>query len=212
MSTKLCNKLNVNDALIKIKDILSNKIHTVELNKNKGIVGHYIETSIGLKLNSDCLDLIDGEIKAFPLKQNKKSKILVPKETIAITMTDRESLKKDDFTNSRLYKKIESIIFVPYLRKSTQVLIFEPVLIKVNDKEKKEIYDKLKKDYDEIKEKLLNSNQIQSKIGEYIQSRTKGSKNSISRAYYFKTIYIKEYILPNIKTSNLEDLINKIIA
>ena len=112
----------------------------------------------------------------------------------------------------RSYKKIESIIFVPYLRKSTQVLIFEPVLIKVNDKEKKEIYDKLKKDYDEIKEKLLNSNQIQSKIGEYIQSRTKGSKNSISRAYYFKTIYIKEYILPNIKTSNLEDLINKIIA
>jgi DNA mismatch repair protein MutH len=209
MSNKVCNKLCVNDAITKIKDTLSNKIHTIELNKNKGIVGHYIETSIGLTLNSDCLDLIDGEIKAFPLKQNKKSKQLVPKETIAITMTDRESLKKDDFNNSRLYKKIETIIFVPYLRKSTKVLIFEPILIKINDNI--DIYNKIKKDYDDIKNKLLDINQIQSKIGDYIQSRTKGPKKSDTRAYYFKTNYIREYIIPNLKYDTLETLINEII-
>ena len=98
-------KMNIIDALAKIRTLLSNKIYDIPINKNKGNVGHYIETSLGLKLNSDCLDLEYGEIKAFPLKKNKKSDILVPKETIAINMTDKESLKKDDFNSTRLYKK-----------------------------------------------------------------------------------------------------------
>ena len=121
-------KLCVTEAINKINNILSNKVHNVLVDKNKGNVGHFIEKSIGLTLNSECLDLQDGEIKAFPLKKNKKSDILVPKETIAITMTDRESLQKDDFNNTRLYKKIENIIFVPYLRQNTKVLIFTPEL------------------------------------------------------------------------------------
>lgn len=196
----------IRDAMKKISENLSNRIHQINTNKNKGIVGHFIEKSIGLNLNSDCLDLIDGEIKAFPLKKNKKSDILSPKETIAITMTDRESLKKDKFIDSKLFIKIENIIFVPYLRKGEKTLIFEPILIKLLDN--KEIYDNIKKDYENIQKTLIEHNQIQSKIGDYIQSRTKGAKNTKTRAYYFKTPYIREYLLPQI---NYNDIINNLI-
>jgi DNA mismatch repair protein MutH len=210
MSVKECIKLTTISALEKIKDILSNKIHNIEICKNKGIVGHFIETSIGLTFNSDCLDLLDGEIKAFPLKKNKKSDILVSKETIAITMTDRESLKNDKFDDTKLYKKIENIIFVPYLRKTTKVLIFEPILIKLSDN--KIVYDNIKKDYENIQNTLLQQNQIQSKIGVYIQSRTKGAKNKKTRAYYFKKLYIQEYIIPHINyTDNNKNLINEVL-
>jgi hypothetical protein len=207
--------MNVNQALLKIKE-LSNKIHTLPLSSNKGGVGHYIELSIGLQLNSECLDLVDGEIKAFPLKKNKSSDILTAKETIAITMTDRDKLKSDLFCDSRLFKKINRVIFVPYFRKGTNVLIFEPIFMEhknssVNSKKMNStdpifmehknsinLFDKLKKDY-ELIQKMFNENgRIESKYGELIQSRTKGQKNSNSRAYYFKTNYVREYLIPHI--------------
>ena len=123
------NKKTVEEAFQIILNVMSNKVHNITLDKNKGNVGHYIEQKIGIPKNSDCLDLIDGEIKAFPLKKNKTQEKLVPKESIAITMIgDREELKKVIFDNSRLCKKTHKIIFVPYLRTGTQVLIFEPIL------------------------------------------------------------------------------------
>ena len=67
-----------------------------------------------------------------------------------------------------------------------------PVLIKLNDN--KTLYDKCKQDYDNIQKCLNDTNEIRSKVGEYIQCRTKGQNNSKSRAYYFKTQYIRECI------------------
>jgi hypothetical protein len=205
--------MNVNQALVKIKE-LSNKIHMLPLTSNKGGVGHFIELSIGLQLNSECLDLTDGEIKAFPLKKNKTSDILSPKETIAITMCDREKLKSEPFCDSRLLKKITRVIFVPYFRKNTKVLIFNPILIEHkifnNNKDNIDnIYDKLKKDYDLIQKMLNDNNRIESKYGELIQSRTKGQKNSNSRAYYFKTNYVREYLIPkiNFNDNKIKELI-----
>ncbi len=198
--------MNVNQALLKIKE-LSNKIHKLPLSSNKGGVGHYIELSIGLQLNSECLDLIDGEIKAFPLKKNKSSDILSAKETIAITMTDRDKLKSDLFSDSRLFKKINRVIFVPYFRKGTNVLILHPIFIEHNIGNN--LFDKLKKDY-ELIQKMFNENgRIESKYGELIQSRTRGAKNSNSRAYYFKTNYVREYLIPqiNFNDNKIKELI-----
>jgi hypothetical protein len=122
-------KKTVVEALELINNKISGKIHKITLDKNKGNVGHFIEESIGLQKNSDCLDLLDGEIKAFPLKKNKTYEKLVPKESIAITMIgDRDALKTVLFENSRLFKKTESIIFVPYIRNGCNVLIFPPIL------------------------------------------------------------------------------------
>ena len=69
------NKKTVIEAFDLINNTISNKIHNITVDKNKGNVGHFIEESIGLQKNSDCLDLLDGEIKAFPLKKNKTQKI-----------------------------------------------------------------------------------------------------------------------------------------
>ena len=189
------------------------KIHILPISSNKGGVGHFIELSIGLQLNSECLDLIDGEIKAFPLKKNKTSDILTAKETIAITMTDREKLKEDKFCDSRLLKKINRVIFVPYFRKNTKVLIFDPIFIEHKCENNNNIYDKLKKDYELIQKMLIDNNRIESKYGELIQSRTKGAKNSNSRAYYFKTNYVREYLIPkiNFNDNKIKELI-KIIC
>jgi len=207
---KKCDKMRISDALDKIKEILSNKIHIIETTKNKGIVGQYIEKSIGISLNSDCLDLIDGEIKAFPLKKNKTSDSLVPKETIAITMTDRELLKTEKFNDTKLCMKIQNIIYVPYLRNSKKVLIFDPILIKLSNN--KNIYDNIKKDYELIQNTLIKENQIKSKIGDYLQSRTKGAKDKKTRAYYFKTKYIREYIIPHINYNQYnKNLINNVL-
>jgi hypothetical protein len=199
--------MNVNQALTKIKE-LSNKIHILPLSSNKGGVGHFIELSIGLELNSQCLDLLDGEIKAFPLKKNKTSDILTVKETIAITMTDREKLKEEKFCDSRLLKKISRVIFVPYFRKGTKVLIFDPIFIE-HKNDKNIIFNNLKKDYDLIQKMFNENGRIESKYGELIQSRTKGQKNSNSRAYYFKTNYVKEYLIPKINFT--DDKIKKLI-
>ena len=200
--------MNVTQALVKIKE-LSNKIHILPLSSNKGGVGHFIELSIGLKLNSECLDLTDGEIKAFPLKKNKGNSILVPKETIAITMTDREKLKTEVFCDSRLFKKINRVIFIPYFRKGTKVLIFDPIFIEHKYENNNNIFDNLKKDYDLIQKMFNENGRIESKYGDLIQSRTKGQKGSSSRAYYFKTNYVKEYLIPKINFTN--DKIKKLI-
>ena len=172
--------MRIQEALLKITDMLALKTHNIPLTKNKGGVGHFVETSIGLKRNSNCLDLEDGEIKAFPLKKNKNSDILVPKETIAITMVDREALKINNFEDSKLCIKIKQVIFVPYLRKGDKVLIFKPILLPL---ENKIMCDNIKKDYCNIQKHLLDKNELRSNIGEYIQCRTKGPRNSKTRAF-----------------------------
>ena len=207
MDKKVVAKKTVNEAIEIILKNISNKIHTITVDKNKGNVGHYIEEKIGIPKNSDCLDLADGEIKAFPLKKNKTYEKLVPKESIAITMIgDREELKKINFNDSRLCKKTGQIIFIPYLRKGTTVLIFEPVICgNINNDKIKNI---IKKDFDEIQQKLCQENKIESKTGEYVQSRTKGSKNSKTRAFYFKTKFINEFLIN--KITYTEDIKEKI--
>lgn len=190
------SKQTVEEALEIIKKELSNKNHKVIVDKNKGNVGHYIEKKIGIPKNSDCLDLEDGEIKAFPLKKNKTQEKLVPKESIAITMIgDREELKKVKFDDSRLCKKIHKIIFVPYIRKGDNVFIFEPIVCGICQENIKNI---IKKDFDEIQKKLCDDNKLESKTGEYIQTRTKGSKNRKTRAFYFKTKFINEFLINQI--------------
>jgi hypothetical protein len=200
-------KKTVNECIEIILKSISNKIHKINIDKNKGNVGHYIEEKIGIPKNSDCLDLLDGEIKAFPLKKNKTQEKLVPKESIAITMIgDREELKRINFEDSRLYKKTNQIIFIPYLRKGTDVLIFEPILC--GNKNDDKIKNIIKKDFDEIQKKLCEENKMESTTGEYIQSRTKGNKNSNTRAFYFKTKFINEFLINKINYT--EDIKEKI--
>jgi DNA mismatch repair protein MutH len=198
--SKVVKKITIEVAYESIISKLANKTHNVPKTKNKGGVGHFIEETIGLQKNSDCLDCLDGEIKAFPIRLTKKDKKIVPKETIAITMINRDDLKITKYKDSKLRDKINKVVFVPYLRTDDDnVTIYKPIFINLS--ENKELDKLIEADYNKIQKKLVDDNRLESKIGDLIQARTKGSKDSDSRAFYFKTKYAKDYLIESLSKS-----------
>lgn len=107
--------------------------------RDKGKVGKFIENICGIPTSSACLDCIDGEVKVFPLKQLKTGEI-VPKETIAITMFNTEAmLNTPDFRDTRIYKKISSVLFIPYLREGSMCRFYPHYLFELNSHPSQEI-------------------------------------------------------------------------
>ena len=149
---------------------------------NKGAVGHLLEDLLEIPRSSACLDCKDGEIKLVPLKRLKNKKI-VPKETIAVTMIEKEF---PDFEESRCFKKMERMLVVPYLREGDSVIFYEATLIELKD----ELLKTIKADYD-----LIRSSALQSKIGKYLQTRTKGPGGNIkTRAFYLRTSFTSQFV------------------
>ena len=189
---------------------LIGKVHHVEKTKNKGNAGHHLETLLGIPHSSECLDCLDGELKAFPLKSLKSGE-LVPKETIAVTMCS-ESFKEEPFESSRVCKKLSNTLFVPYTWSDEGNLVFyTPVLftrdfisteVKSLGKEEElktelftaehTLWHKLQEDYATIQTKA-NEGVMTGSIGEYLQTRTKGAGHgSTSRAFYLRPKFVKE--------------------
>lgn len=87
--------------------------------KNKGKVGHFVETEIfGYKINSDKRpDFVDlgVELKVSPIKKLKNNK-LVPKERIKLTQLNiNDVIDNEDIMNSQTWIKIRSILIIWYL-------------------------------------------------------------------------------------------------
>lgn len=87
--------------------------------KNKGKVGHFVETEIfGYKLNSDQapdFSNIGVELKVSPMKRLKSQK-LVPKERIKLTQLNiQDVIDNEDITKSKTWIKIRSILIIWYL-------------------------------------------------------------------------------------------------
>lgn len=149
---------------------------------NKGVVGHLLEEKVGISRSSACLDCTDGEIKVVPLKKLKNG-TLVPKETIAVTMMEKEF---SDFEKSRCFKKMNRMLVIPYLREEDNVVFYRPTLIELNGT----LLELIKADYD-----LIRSSPLQSKIGKYLQTRTKGPGGSNkTRAFYLRKLFTSEFI------------------
>lgn len=195
--------LSVNDIMEKSKEIID-KLHycPIILNKNnkksnKGCEGLYLEKLLGIKPSSKCLDLCDGEVKSFPI--TLKNGTFEPKETIAITMLNRKDLPIQTFEESRCHKKIQRIIFFPYLRNDDDNITFmKPIFIDMA--ENNHLYELLKLDYNSIRSEFLEKGEIQSGTGKYIQPRTKGpgkvkEGNPTPLAFYFKKEFINEFVL-----------------
>jgi len=168
----------VRESLIKV----SNVSHHCPVTANKGAVGHLLEDLLGIPRSSDCLDLSDGELKIVPLKQLKNGKI-VPKETIAVTMMEKEFV---DFTDSRCFKKMRRMLVVPYLRNGDTITFYPSSFIEM----KGDLLKLIEADYMEIR-----SNPLQSKIGKYLQTRTKGPGGvKKTRAFYLRTSFINQFV------------------
>lgn len=163
--------------------------------KNKGETGIILEKLTGIPQTSNCLDCVDGELKTFPLKRDAAGR-LVPKETIAVTMLDRETLKDCSFAQSRPYKKMSKMLCVPYERTGDTIIYHTAVLIDLSLPQYAELVTTLQKDYEQIQKKFVEMGELSSSDGTLLQNRTKGAGHgSTSRAFYLRTDFIKKYLI-----------------
>lgn len=171
--------------------LLVDQVHDIPKTTNKGRVGLWLESQLGLAPTCSGIDCLDGEIKTFPVRKLKNGSI-VPKETVAVTMMNSKDLKDVPFELSMCYKKLKNCMFVPYLRNGSTVTLFRPVIVHVDDT------PCIKADYELLQSQYASLGRCPpSKVGTYLQTRTKGSGKSSkkTRAFYLKTLFLKEYVL-----------------
>ena len=165
--------------------------HPFIKNKNKGKAGLLLEKILGIPTSSACLDCQDGEIKAFPvIKAGKRCRIqkeglFYPKETVAVTMCRPELDLQVPFNESRVKKKLSSVLFIQY-----QYLPNEEKIKWINEKyfeTTNPIFQQLEKDYLEIQNYYKENRETKSRIGKLLQIRTKGpGGDKKSWAFYLK--------------------------
>lgn len=116
----------------------------------------------------------------------KKDK-LVPKETMAITMINPKELKAHEFFDSHCWAKLKAIVFcaVAWHGKNAQKAELLEV-VSLDFSETDDLIMEIKADYDFIRNKLIMQgfDSLTGSDGKWIQSRTKGSKDSDTRAFY----------------------------
>lgn len=152
--------------------------------KNKGRPGLILEEQLGIPHSSEALDCIDGELKCFPLKKTRSA--LAAKESVAVTMVDKDSLLNNTFQESKVYKKLANTLFIPYSRKEDMILFNEPILFTAAHP----LFKQLEADYEEIREQWSN-NSVSGRYGKYLQTRTKGAGHgSTSRAFYLRPSFL----------------------
>ena len=176
---KLCKTKKTVEEVKKSYESVIGKEHLCVKTKNKGGPGHLLEDLLGISHSSDCLDLVDGEIKGFPLKSQTKSK-----ESVAVTMVEKD-MRKIPFEESRVYKKLKNTLFIPYERKGkdNEYVCFSTL---IHFTESHPLFEQIKKDYEDIQSKSFSSN-----VGVYLQTRTKGAGHgSTSRAFYLRATFM----------------------
>lgn len=179
-------------------------ITTYETGKqNKGWKGLILERLAGLENNvSKAPNGLSYELKSVSF-YNVKNK-LVPKETMAITMINKDDLKNHSFFESHCWAKLKSIVFcsVMWHGKNSE----NGELLKVANldfAEDDELIKEIKADYDFIREKLIKHGfeSLTGKDGKWIQARTKGTggtnprtgkKRPITRAFYARKELVKK--------------------
>ena len=167
--------------------------HSVPKTLNKGRVGLYLESQLGIPTSSACLDCSDGEVKAVPLKRLRNG-TLVPKETMAVTMMRPEDLLTEAFADTRLAKKTAAMVILPYLRVGDDVTFYAPVSFGTSHP----AYRYLSVDYEVVKAYYTTKGEVTGRVGSWIQSRTKGQGKGApkTRAWYFRASFLKELLAP----------------
>ncbi len=154
---------------------------------NKGRPGLYLEELLGIPTSSACLDCTDGEIKTFPLKRSPEG-ILTPKESVAVTMLQKETLLTTTWEDSRAYAKLKNTLFIGYIRDGDNITYQNAVIFT----EQHPLMEVLAKDYATIQENAA-AGVMTGKIGKLLQTRTKGAGHgSTSRAFYVRTQFLAE--------------------
>lgn len=210
--------MELQEAFIKIKpyigklfgEILSND-NMQDIIKNKGKSGQLLEILLGMKNTNKALDFDDGE-----LKTNKCDRTGKPLETMFITqisgMID-ELLEERNFYESKLYKKIKNLLYVPISKDGQPAdwFILSEININLEDSKFVNLRNQLEEDYynicKKLKEHIETSSDgfIHTSNGEFIQIRSKDSKpyfpiysetygkyvSNKNHAFYFKKEFMR---------------------
>jgi DNA mismatch repair protein MutH len=178
---------------------LLGKEYTLPIAANKGLPGHFLEDLLGIPHTPNALDCSDGELKVFPVKKLQKSGKLSPKESIAVTMLNKDDLKTCNFNDSKCCKKMSKMLVIPYYRKDDKIQFLTPVIVDRSSPDFKEMYSILESDYNEIRQTFLDTGVLESKTGTLLQNRTKGAGHgTTSRAFYLRPEFAKRYIPLNL--------------
>lgn len=171
--------------------------------QNKGWKGLVLERLAGLQTNvSKAPNGLTYELKSVAF--HEVNGILVPKETMAITMINPEELKVHSFFESHVWAKLKTIIFCAVQwdgknAKDSKLLS----VVSLDFAEDDELIKEIKADYDFIRAKLIKEGFIAltGKDGKWIQARTKGiggvnprtgERRPITRAFYARTGLVKK--------------------
>jgi len=186
---------------------LMKKIPNLKLDKGK--TGKILESLLGLPPSNKLRDFEDGELKTNKADHNGK-----PLETMFIMQISKafdNIISNESFRDSRLYKKIKKVIYVPVCKIGpVENWYFHPYL-KWDLKKDLSLCNILEQDYNIIREKVkvdlsnCSDRFIHTSSGDFIQIRTKDAKpynpiysNTFKRyvsnknfAFYFK----KEFMI-----------------
>lgn len=172
------------------------KITTFETGRqNKGWKGLVLERLAGLENNvSKAPNGLSWELKSVSFRDNEG--MLLPKETMAITMINPEELKAHSFFESHCWSKLKSIIFCAVMWHGQNAESAELIkVVSLDFLETDELIKEIKADYDFIRSKLITEGfeALTGADGKWIQARTKGAGHgSTSRAFYARTQLVKK--------------------
>lgn len=193
LQTVAGNSLTIANILEKYKSLVG-KDYYLPKTKHKGNPGTFLEELLGIPHTSNCLDCLDGELKAFPVKTLKNGKC-VPKETIAVTMLSTNDIRIQDFKSSKCYKKMRKMVLAPYFRDGDTIRFMNAKLVELDNPEFTEICNLLESDYNQIRNDYIESGVLKSETGVLLQNRTKGAGHgSTSRAFYLRTEFMKRLV------------------
>ena len=172
---KMNNNLTVKEAVDIFKKTNFEKISSPEI--NKGSRGQLVEKILGLKNNSNLIDLEDGELKTFTRGES------IPITQIHHCLSDiiYESIS---YENSKVGQKLNQVIFIGFSR-SNCFLGFNII----NKDIDLNIYKKISEDYEficnQIRETYNKKGQLNTINGpnSILQIRTKASKNKKTGEY-----------------------------
>lgn len=171
--------------------------------QNKGWKGLVLERLAGLQTNvSKAPNGLTYELKSVAF--HEVGSVLVPKETMAITMINPKELKTHSFFESHVWEKFKAIVFCAVewdgLNAKGSVLLNVASLDFAKDDD---LIKEIKADYDFIRAKLIKNgfDALTGKDGQWMQARTKGTgginprtnkRRPVTRAFYARTGLVKK--------------------
>lgn len=213
-----------NFSLGEIYCIVQRKFPNIELNTNKGIAGQILEAIIGNAPNSKSkpdVEHIDVELKVLPLRKIRNK--IQPKERSKIQSINYNKFGSLDWGESKLKKKIETILFLLYEHptgksyKDWKEFIFKGTILYKLSNESEPV---VKKDWEGIRDKIQNeiADEISEGDGKILGACTSGTgriipygrkkeKSAKQRSYSFKHSYLKVFYdkkINNVKYSSLK--------